>query len=180
MQQQNQPSISLRPWSEGDLPLLQKLLGDPEMTVYLGGPETEEQLARRHERYLNLNGEETGQMYVILAGDESAGSIGYWEHEMGGQTDYETGWSVLPIFQGQNIATRATLALIDLLRPIAQHRYLHAFPMTTNLASNAICKKAGFTLIEAMNFEYPKGNPIRCNDWRFDLEADPAPDPQRL
>jgi RimJ/RimL family protein N-acetyltransferase len=176
MKQEHDSSIQLRPWSEGDLPLLQKLLGDPEMMVYLGGAETEEQIVRRHERYLNLNGEETGQMYVILAGDESAGSIGYWEHEMGGQTDYETGWSVLPIFQGQNIATRATVALIDLLRPNAQHRYIHAFPMTTNAASNAICKKAGFTFIEAMNFEYPKGNPIICNDWRLDLlEDDIAP-----
>ena len=37
-------SIQLRPWSEGDLPLLEKLMGDPEMTVFLGGSENAEQL----------------------------------------------------------------------------------------------------------------------------------------
>lgn len=179
MTQEHDMSIRLRPWSEGDLPLLEKLMGGPEMTVFLGGPENAEQLAQRHQRYLDLNGSDKGQMFVIVSNTvEPCGSVGYWEKEWQEQTVYEIGWSVLPAFQGLNIATRATLALIDLLRPIAQHRYLHAFPMTTNAASNAICKKAGFTFIEALNFEYPKGNPIICNDWRFDLQADPAPDPR--
>jgi len=34
------PLISLRPWAEQDLPLLERLMGDPAMTEYLGGPET--------------------------------------------------------------------------------------------------------------------------------------------
>lgn len=25
------------------------------------------------------------------------------------------------------------------------------------------------TLVSACDFEYPPGNPIRCNDWRLDL-----------
>jgi hypothetical protein len=46
--------VRLEPWAEGDLPLLRKLLGDPEMTKYLGGPESEEKLAERQGRYENL------------------------------------------------------------------------------------------------------------------------------
>lgn len=35
--------------------------------------------------------------------------------------------------------------------------------------ANAVCRKAGFTLIEAVDSEYPKGHWMRCNDWRLDL-----------
>ncbi|TMB48366.1 MAG: GNAT family N-acetyltransferase, partial [Chloroflexi bacterium] len=37
--------MSLRDWEEGDLPLLEASMGDPEMTRYLGGPESHEQIA---------------------------------------------------------------------------------------------------------------------------------------
>jgi RimJ/RimL family protein N-acetyltransferase len=50
-----------------------------------------------------------------------------------------------------------------------QHGTLHAYPKITNAASNALCQKAGFTNLGERDFEYPKGNPIRCNDWSLDL-----------
>ena len=50
-----------------------------------------------------------------------------------------------------------------------KHRYVHAFPSVENAASNAICRKVGFTFLGAADFEYPKGHFMRCNDWRFDL-----------
>jgi hypothetical protein len=31
--------VNIRPWSDGDLHLLERLLGDPAMNVHLGGPE---------------------------------------------------------------------------------------------------------------------------------------------
>src|SRR5262245_61910801 len=72
-----EPAISLRPWAPGDLDLLRRLLGDPAMTEYLGGPETPEQIAGRHERYLELG---DGEMLVVLDGPDSepVGSIGFW------------------------------------------------------------------------------------------------------
>jgi hypothetical protein len=33
-------SVSLEPWCSGDLPLLERLMGDPRMTEHLGGPES--------------------------------------------------------------------------------------------------------------------------------------------
>lgn len=35
----NQSRVHLEPWGQDDLALLKKLLGDPEMTKHLGGPE---------------------------------------------------------------------------------------------------------------------------------------------
>lgn len=163
--------IALRSWSTGDLSLLHKLLGDPDMMTYLGGPETPDQIEARHHRYCALPSTGKGEMFVILAGDRAAGSIGYWERAEGDALVWETGWSVLPGFQGQGVATQATLLLIERLRRLNRHRYLHAYPSVDNIASNAICKKAAFTLIEQQKFEYPPGHWITCNNWRFDLQS---------
>lgn len=165
--------VNIRLWSDGDLSLLERLMGDPAMTEHLGGPETPEKIRERHERYCR-NGE-TGKdlMFVIIVGPEraAAGSIGYWEREWQGEQVWETGWSVLPEFQGQGIATRATAAVVHRARAEGKHRFIHAFPSVDNGASNVICRKVGFTLQGEVNFEYPPGHFMRCNDWRLDLFA---------
>ncbi|MBI1259545.1 MAG: GNAT family N-acetyltransferase [Chloroflexi bacterium] len=171
MTQNSAPLIHLRNWADEDFPLLEKLLGDPAMTEHLGGPETHEQLVNRQQRYLKLTDPLTAQTYGILLGSEAVGWVGYWETEHQGEPIYEMGWSVLPAFQGQSIASQATLIALGNLRVVAQHRYVHAFPSVENLPSNGVCRKAGFTLIEAFDGEYPKGHFMRCNDWRLDLSA---------
>ena len=173
MKQENDLSVRLRPWAEGDSPLLARLMGDPEMTKYLGGPEDSEQLARRHQRYVALTDSGKGQMFVIVGGDqqEPVGSVGYWETEWQGRLVWETGWSVLPEFQGQGIATKATVAVVEQARAQGKHRFIHAFPSVDNGASNAVCRKAGFTLASEVEFESWRvpGQIIRFNDWRLDL-----------
>ena len=161
--------IELHPWSDGDLPLLEKLLGDPAMMEHLGGPETKEQIRQRHQRYLQLH--ETDRMFkiVIASTSESVGSIGYWEKKWRDQLVYETGWSILPSFQGRGIATSAGELVIAHARMENRYRFVHAFPSIENPASNAICRKLGFTFLEACDFEYPPGHTLRCNDWRYDL-----------
>jgi RimJ/RimL family protein N-acetyltransferase len=161
--------VILRPWSVEDLPLLEKLMGDPDMMAYLGGPETPEQIRKRHQRYLQLP--ETDHMFVILWGPKSevVGSIGYWQKNWRDQLVYEMGWFVLPEYQGQGIATKAGEAVIERARQERRHPFMHAFPSVSNTASNAICRKLGFTLIEECQFEYPPGNFMQCNDWRLDL-----------
>ena len=163
----------MRLWAAEDLALLHQLLGDPSMTAHLGGPESAEQIARRHERYLHLADSSADRMYAILAGSalEPAGSVGYWEKEWQDQTVYETGWSVLPAFQGKGIATKATEAILAMLHAEPKHRFVHAFPSVQNNASNAICRKTGFALMGEYEFEYPKGQWMRCNDWRYALSA---------
>ena len=162
--------VALRPWSADDLDLLHRLLGDPRMTEYLGGPESPDKIRDRHRRYLDMSG--PGQIFVITLGPErqAAGSIGYWEmpHWLG-DTVWETGYSVLPEFQGQGIATRATVLCVARAAADGIHRSIHAFPSVDNGPSNGVCRKAGFTLLGAHDFEYPPGNPLRCNDWAFGL-----------
>lgn len=164
--------ITLRPWSAGDLDLLRRL-NTPEMTTHLGGPQTDEQVAARHERYLRTWGEEPGGMFTIVLPitGEVVGSVGFWERERAGEIGYEAGWQVLPEHQGRGIAAAAARRVIDLARAESLHKHLHAFPNVTNVASNALCRKLGFTFMGEVDFEYPRGRWMRCNDWRLDLTA---------
>jgi RimJ/RimL family protein N-acetyltransferase len=162
--------ICLEPWSEGDLELLRQI-NTPEMKKHLGGPETEEQLLARNKRYAARDGFAAGGMFriVVLPDDVAVGSIGYWEREWLGEKVFETGWSVLPGYQGLGIAAAAAAEVVELARSERRHRYLHAYPSVENPASNAICRKAGFVLLGENDFEYPPGHMMRCNDWRYDL-----------
>jgi len=163
--------VVLQPWSDDDLPLLERLLGDPGMMAHLGGPESPEQILQRHQRYLRLPETGTDHMFKIVWGpkSEAVGSIGYWEKAWQGKLLYEMGWSVLPAYQGRGIATKAAEAVITRARLEHKHQFIDAFPSVSNAPSNAICRKLGFSLIEECQVEYPPGNFMTVNDWRFDL-----------
>jgi RimJ/RimL family protein N-acetyltransferase len=170
------PRVRLEPWGEGDLALLQKTLGDPAMMEHLGGAMSPESIAERQQRFERLPATGTGRMFKIVepATGESVGSVGYWERESSEGLVYETGWMVLPAFQGRSIATDAAAQMIERARAEAKHRFLYAYPPVGNAPSNAICRKLGFTLMRVSEYEYPpdSGNILRCNDWRLDLFAE--------
>lgn len=161
--------VKLVPWADKDLPLLQQLLGDPEMMEHLGGPETPAQIRQRHQRYLRLP--ETDHMFTIALDDvaEPVGSIGYWQKSWRGELVYEMGWHVLSADQGRGIATKAGEAILALARADHRHQFMHAFPSVSNPASNAICRKLGFSLLGESAVEYPPGHLMTINDWRLDL-----------
>lgn len=155
--------IRLEPWTAGDLGLLEQLNSE-EMTEHLGGPESPAKLAERLTRYQRIP-----SMFKIVCDGQGVGSVGYWEREWRGEEVYETGWMVIPAFQGRGIARAATAQAIALARAANARRHLHAFPSTDNPPSNAICARLGFELIGECDFEYPPGHLMRCNDWRLDL-----------
>ena len=166
-------AIELVPWSDEDLPLLQRSLSDPVMTAHLGGPETAEQILARHARYVAHSKSGTGAwIYKVVRDDEAVGSVVFWEREWQGEPVYEMGWSILPEFQGQGLGTDAVRLAVERARSLRDRRSVHAFPSVDNAPSNAICRKAGFTLIGPCEFEYPKGHLMRVNDWRLDLAGD--------
>lgn len=168
MQTSNPHRIRLRPYGKDDFPLLERLLGDPKMMIYLGGPESHEQLLSRHQRYLKSEG-----CYTIeeLASKKSIGWIGNWEVTKYDEQSWETGWNVLPEYQGKGFATEAINLLFEKLQDEKKFRYIYAFPNVNNGPSNALCRKTGFIFMEEERVEYPKGNFMQCNNWRYDLES---------
>ena len=169
MSGQHDASVHIEPWAEGDLALLERILGDPAMMGHLGGPESREKIAARHVRY--LAGAERDPQFKIVGGDAAAGWVGYWEREWREREIYEIGWSVLPGFQGRGLARAATAQSVAHARSAGRRRFVHAFPSVDNEPSNAICAGCGFALLGPCDFEYPPGSLMRCNDWQLDLVA---------
>ncbi|KJL33538.1 GNAT family N-acetyltransferase [Microbacterium azadirachtae] len=158
--------VALRPWQPEDRPLLDRF-NTPEMTAHLVGPETPEELEKRHRRYLSMEG--PGGMLVICDGDVAVGSIGYWENdEDPDAVIWETGWSVLPEQQGRGYAGQALLHLLDIVRADGRHSEIHAYPAVDNAPSNALCRRAGFALRSTRAFPF-RGEEILSNDWALVL-----------
>jgi RimJ/RimL family protein N-acetyltransferase len=151
-------AVTLEPWAGGDLPLLERLMGDPDMTEHLGGPESPEKLRERQGRYEVLEGGDRMFKIVEAASGAGVGSVGFWTKEWREAQVYEVGWMVVPARQGRGIAVAATARAIELARHADKHRFMHAFPSVANAPSNAICRKLGFELLEACEFEYPNGH----------------------
>jgi len=159
------PQVGLRPWTEGDLELLQRLLGDPAMMTHLGGPESPQAIEARHQRYLDPDDSIGGLFAVTMtAGDaldkgpaaagpealdhaEAVGWVGYWETDWDGGGAWEAGWSVLPEFQGRGVATAAMALLLDRARDDGAFQFVYAFPRIGNVASNVLCQRLGFELV---------------------------------
>jgi RimJ/RimL family protein N-acetyltransferase len=164
------PAVRLRAYGPDDLWIQQRFLRDPESTAHLGGPDSEEQIARRHQRYLAMTDPAKGAMFVIELEPTGrpAGSVGYWEQvEPDGTVVWETGWYVLPDLRGRGIAAAGTRLAIDAAWA-AVRRPVHAYPNVDNGPSNTICRKLGMRLLGESEYEYPKGHWMTCNDWAID------------
>ena len=144
-------------------------MGDPRMTEHLGGPESPEKLRERQARYERLEGGDRMLKIIYMESGGAVGSVGFWSKEWRGEQVYEVGWMVVPEFQGRGIALAAAAQAIELAQDDGKHRFMHAFPSVQNPPSNAICRKLGFELVQACQFEFPKGHFMTCNDWRLDL-----------
>ena len=163
--------VTLEPWGSGDLALLERLMGDPRMTEHLGGPESPDKLRERQARYERRDGGDRMFKFVEPASGAGVGSVGFWTKEWRHTQVYEIGWMVVPEFQGRGVAVAATAQAIEFAKGDGKRRFMHAFPNVDNAPSNAICRKLGFELLEACEFEFPKGHFMTCNDWRLDLRA---------
>lgn len=168
--------VTLQPYSVDDLDLLRRA-NTPELMDQLGGPETDEQVIARHERYLNLARDGAGrQLRIIIPGHpEGVGIVGYWRHERRGEPALESGWSVESEYRGQGIAPAAARALLDAARAAGETLPVHAYPRVDNLASNAVCRKAGFRLLGPLEFEVAPGRILQTNDWVAELAPPSGP-----
>ncbi|MEU0631456.1 GNAT family N-acetyltransferase [Streptomyces sp. NPDC005989] len=100
-----------------------------------------------------------------------AGTVSLWSHEAGDQHISEIGWMVLPAFQGQGYGKRAVRTLLEMAREDGRWGLVHAFPATSNLPSNGICRGVGFTFVEEQSLEFA-GRVLDTNHWIIDPRTD--------
>jgi RimJ/RimL family protein N-acetyltransferase len=172
MNRSDEVRVRIVRWSPGDQPVLERS-NTPEMTEYLGGPETPEQVAERHARFLRLWETGEARMFTIRVDGipDAVGSVGYWTTTWHENHVYESGWSVATPYQGRGFAKKGLAACLDHVADHGDRDTLVAFPRIDNGASNALCHSLRFDLAGVEDFEYPPGNPIQVHAWRFDLAS---------
>jgi RimJ/RimL family protein N-acetyltransferase len=163
--------MDLRNIELDDLALYESIHCDPRMMEHLGGPLPSEGLAEKLER--DVASAAAGETWILKiipdpGSGTAAGTVVVWDHEVAGETFTEIGWMVLPEFQGRGLGSEAVRTVLDRARSEGRWQVINAFPPTSNPASNAMCRKMGFSMIEEVDFEF-RGRILRCNHWQLDL-----------
>lgn len=159
--------VELRRWADGDLEVLRRA-NTPDMTAHLGGPETDEQVSERHQRYLRLNASGEACMLRIDVDGEPAGGIGYWLTDHEGIPAFEAGWTVESRFQGRGVAAAALRQLTRLVAADGRRGLLVAYPGVDNAGSNALCRGAGFEH-RGSGVTPWRGGELAYNAWGLDV-----------
>lgn len=165
--------MELRNITHDDLSLYESLLCDPLMMAHLGGPFSRERMPQKLKRDVESVEADRAWIFKIIPDEDAnraAGSVCIWENSWRNESINEIGWMVLPEFQGRGLATKAVRTILDMAQTEKRWTVVHAFPSTTNAASNAICRRMGFSLLEEIDLEYA-GHMLRCNHWQIDLRS---------
>ena len=167
--------MRLRDVTPDDYDLWVEMQCDPVMMSELGGPQPLEKMPGIFQNSLRSSQDGSAWIFVVMSDEEperAAGSVVVWESGHGDEHYNEMGWMILPEFQGRGLATRAVQATLDKARAEGRWDVIYAFPVVTNGPSNGVCRKAGFTLLGEVDFEY-SGRALRCNRWVVDLTQTP-------
>ncbi|MFH8251613.1 GNAT family N-acetyltransferase [Microbacterium sp. B2969] len=160
--------LTLVPWSDGDLPVLERA-NSADMTLFLGGPETLDDLEARHAQYLEFVESGDGAMFRVDVDGEAAGYAGWWTEEHAGEPVCEIGCAVEPAWQGRGVATQALGRVVDLAvattgRPVVGYSHVG------NEASSALCRRVGFELHGRGVFPSDDGD-VEVNIWFITPES---------
>lgn len=159
--------VTLERWGADDLAVLQRV-NSPEMTRFLGGPESEEEVIARHRRYLRLSASGEAQMYRIDLDGHPVGGVGFWLADESGTPALEAGWSVEVAYQGRGVATEALRHLIRIAADRGDRDLLVAYPGVDNLASNTLCRNLGFEP-RGTRTDAWRGGQLTFRVWALDL-----------
>jgi RimJ/RimL family protein N-acetyltransferase len=163
-------TVRLRLWTEADRGLLDEA-NTAAMTAHLGGPETPEQVAARHAKYLAAARDGSSRPFAVLDDDDPVGWIGWWPSEHDGAVSAEAGWFTIPRAQGRGVASAALRLLIaDAAASLPTGTVLTACPDRDNAPSNAVCARAGFRLVGTEDAPF-RGAVLHLNVWALALPS---------
>lgn len=151
---------------------------DPVMMAELGGPLPREGIEAKVRLDVETVARDEGWICMVVPDDDDpatvAGAVVLWSHSDHGEPMSETGWMILPEYQGRGLAKAATRLLLERARETDRWGVVHAFPGVTNGPSNGICRSLGFHLVgqEAVDFA---GRTLQTNHWLIDPRTDLVP-----
>jgi RimJ/RimL family protein N-acetyltransferase len=161
--------MDLVAYTDSDLALTEAMETDPEVMKELGGPRPAAEIPKTHRRRLDSIANGNWWLKIVPEPDRPAvGTIGIWPTTWQGEEIHEIGWMLLPAFHGRGLGGSALGLLLSRARADPHFNSVHAFPGVSNGASNGLCRKFGFSLIEECDVEYAD-RALRCNHWELAL-----------
>jgi RimJ/RimL family protein N-acetyltransferase len=162
--------VELVEYTDEDLALSVALETDPRVMAELGGPRPMESIERAHQSRI-AGALADGGLWLKIVPERSAdavGALGVWRSDWRDEKIWEVGWMLLADFHGRGLGSEALGLLIERMRSEPQFDTVHAFPGSTNAASNSLCRRFGFTFVEQADIEFA-GRPLQCNHWQLPL-----------
>lgn len=130
----------------GDLELMQKMFGDPAMTVFLGGPHSSESIQERLNTW-QTNWRGSKSFCGIVEERQSGkhiGSASIHPSTVPDQSGAEISYMILPEYQHRGYATEIARALIDYAFEVMKLDQLLIAGNPDNEPSQKIAKRLGF------------------------------------
>jgi RimJ/RimL family protein N-acetyltransferase len=139
------PRLGFRCWRESDLPLAMELWGDRNVTRYLSGPLSPEQIQKKLAQEITWMAEHAVQYWPIflLPSDEFVGCCGLRPYKLE-EKIHEFGFHLRPPYWGQGLATEAGRAAIGYAFDTLAVKGLFAGHHPENAASRRVLAKLGF------------------------------------
>lgn len=168
-----------------DLALFEAMFCDPLYMSQLGGVHSKEEVIALLNKQVSHVEKGTAWVYKLvptvddvreneITDDPSmqlgVGTVciwtGYCEEEDREVTEF--GWGVMTKYQGRGFATKGVQLVLDLVRQ-SNNRWgtIHAFTTVTNVPSNSLCARLGFSLVGESNIDY-NGRSLRANHYQLD------------
>ena len=137
--------IGFRRWSPDDLPLARDLWSDIEVTRFLGGPFSEEEIQQKLAREITRMNEQCFQYWPIhlLATGEFIGCCGLRPYRPAEQV-HELGFHLRPRYWGRGLAAEAARAVIGYAFDTIGATGLSAGHHPENTTSKKLLEKLGF------------------------------------
>jgi len=137
--------IGFRCWSQADLPLARELWADIEVTRFLGGPFSEDEIAQRLQREIARMNEHQFQYWPIhlLSSDEHVGCCGLRPYRPEDQI-HELGFHLRPRYWGRGLAPEAARTVIRYAFETIGATGLSAGHHPENTTSKKLLEKLGF------------------------------------
>lgn len=137
--------IAFRCWTHDDLSLAEGLWGDPQVTRYLGGPFSRDQIREKLEKEIATM-EVSGIQYwpfFLLSDLQHVGCAGL-RPRFPEQRIYEVGYHLRPMFWRRGLAEEASRAVITFAFETLGATELFAGHHPDNAASRKVLEKLGF------------------------------------
>lgn len=152
--------LVLRPAVDADRDAIAAMNGDTRVSDWLGGPIDRAASDAFIDRVMAHQAEHGFGFWVAerRADHRVIGMAGVWwvPPEMAMPDQVEIGWRLHPDAWGQGYATEAAQACLDYGFTILERPEIIAFTARANLASQAVMRRIGMTLVPDQDFDHPR------------------------